>query len=173
MPIAAFDFDHTIIDVNSDTFINKLISVKPNHKFSKEIESNKCWTIRMNAVFMEMHTNHKITQTDYITCLNEIKISDSMLELLRLLNDKHYKLIIVSDANTFFIEKILEQNGIGHLFSNETILTNRAEFNNDGCLIVKRFNEIYNQNGDPFKCSTNICTENICKGYLIFFFNFY
>ena len=37
MPVAAFDFDHTIIEVNSDTFINKIISFKPNHKFGKEI----------------------------------------------------------------------------------------------------------------------------------------
>ncbi len=164
MPVAAFDFDHTIIDVNSDTFINKIISFKPNHKFGKEIESNKCWTIRMNLVFNELYSNHKITSLDYMNCLKEIKINESMLKLLRLLSEKHYKLIIVSDANTFFIETILEQNGIANLFNKQTIFTNHAEFNNDGCLIVKRFNEIYNENGEPFKCSTKICTENICKG---------
>ena len=180
MPIAAFDFDHTIIDTNSDTFINKIVLEKESllskddcksdyrFKYPSEIEKHQCWTVRMNAVFNFMHSKYRITETDFIQCLKEIKIHDSMKQLLFLLKEKGYEIIIVSDANTFFIETILKENEIDHLFNfNKHIFTNKATFIN-GLLTVRQFNETFNLNGEPFNCSTGICSENICKGFKSF-----
>ena len=175
MPIAAFDFDHTIIDVNSDTYINKLIdekeeSSKKKHKYPAHIETHKCWTQRMNGVFDYLHSNYSITEADYRKCLGEIQVDESMKQLLRFLKQTGYQLAIVSDANTFFIETILNANNINELFDlNENLFTNKASFDKNGRLVVTQFNETYNSDRQPFKCSTNICAENICKGFCLLF----
>ena len=166
MPLAAFDFDHTIIDVNSDTYINKLITEKESssdkHKYPAHIEGHKSWTQRMNGVFDYLHSNFSITEDDYRKCLSEIQVSESMKQLLRFLKQTGYHMAIVSDANTFFIETILNANNIKDLFEN--IFTNKASFDTNGRLVVTQFNETYKSGRKPFKCSTNICAENICKG---------
>lgn len=173
MPVAAFDFDNTIIDTNSDIFINKILLDRESlvnnqdltnykYRYPDEIENCKCWTVRMNGVFKYLHAKYAITQVDYADCLKQIKIDDSMKKLLILLNSKGYKLIILSDANTFFIETILKENQLDHLF--EAVFTNRAAFDQNGCLVVQQFNEFFNQDGKPFECITGICAENICKG---------
>lgn len=81
------------------------------------------------------------------------------------LKERNYELIIISDANTIFIETILIQNGLEELFNmKEGIYTNKAVFDETGRLKVFPFSATYNKDGEPFDCSTKICTGNICKG---------
>lgn len=85
--IAAFDFDHTIINDNSDTYINKLVSGE-KISFPRHVEDaykTGGWTLRMQAVFDYMHKELGIKENDFINCLQEIKIDDSMRELFYLL----------------------------------------------------------------------------------------
>lgn len=173
--IAAFDFDHTIIDVNSDIYIDKILVQKypeiesKRFRYSDEIEDltkKLNWTHRMNAVFQFMNLNHSIKKQDILSCLQEIKIHDEMVNLIKLLKEKSYELIIVSDANSIFIEEILRQNNLLDYFS--TIYTNKADFNQENeCLRVQPFNELFNPNGELFNCPTKICSTNICKGSIL------
>ncbi len=171
--IAAFDFDNTIIPVNSDTYINKLVKsrrelsdlthIYPHHV--EEIGDINGWTARMQAVFDFMHKEYNITEKDFTECLNEIEIEESMKKLLRALKEKDYRLVIISDANTIFIETILRQNGLADLFDmNKSIYTNKAFFDQNGRLNVLPFNQSYNQEKQTFNCETNMCAKNICKG---------
>ena len=172
--IAAFDFDHTIIEVNSDTYINKLLTRQSDQpeqfKFSSKIEQTykiHGWTARMQAVFDLMHQEFNIGELDFVECLKEINISDSMKSLFRLLKEKNYELVIISDANTLFIETILKQNGLDSLFNMPTnIYTNYAKFDQTGRLQITPLNQIYNKDGKAFQCATNLCTANICKGLI-------
>lgn len=167
--IAAFDFDHTIINVNSDTYINKLVLKHAGADFKYPEHINQVyekygWTARMQAVFDYMQGEFQISDQDLIECIREIKIDDSMKDLFRLLKEKNYKLKIISDANTIFIETILKENGLETIFNmKEDIYTNNATFEK-GRLKVIPFNKTYNSNGEPFDCDTKICTANICKG---------
>lgn len=143
MPLAAFDFDHTIIDVNSDMYINKLIAdaAKPSrhhhHKYPAHVEEHSCWTQRMNAVFEYLHSSRGVTQTEYVRCLSEIQIDESMKQLLTRLKRTGYQLAIVSDANSFFIETILKENNLAELFDLEAdVLTNKACFDSNGRLVT-------------------------------------
>jgi len=165
--IAAFDFDNTIIQVNSDTYIDKLvknsIATFPSHV--EQTYNTHGWTARMQAVFDLMHSEFNVTETDLVKCLKEIEVDESMKKLLRVLKEKNYELVIISDANTIFIEVILKQNGLNDLFDLEKrVYTNKSFFDEKGRLNVVPFNEGYNQDGQPFNCETNICTRNICKG---------
>jgi pyridoxal phosphate phosphatase PHOSPHO2 len=167
MKIAAFDFDHTLIDVNSDTYIDKLLikdSDVKRYKYPDSVEDlykQFNWTYRMNGVFEYMNKN-EISKRDLINCLNEIKIKDSMIDVIKRLYENGYKLSVISDANTVFIETILKQNNVYDNF--HKIFTNPAEFDENGRLNVKPFSEIFNKDGMPFDCSTKICSNNICKG---------
>lgn len=170
--LAAFDFDHTIIDVNSDIYINKITHNKTGGaekiRYPSDIEelSNTLgWTARMNGVFDHLLTKYNAKKEDFHECLKEIKIDDSMISLFKHLNQNGYEMIIISDANSFFIDTILKENGVEHLFSK--IYTNPATFDQNECLKATPFNQIFNQNGEAFKCSTQICEKNMCKGEIL------
>jgi pyridoxal phosphate phosphatase PHOSPHO2 len=168
MKIAAFDFDHTLIDVNSDTYIDKLLIKDTGTKRFKypdtveDLYEKFNWTHRMNGVFEYMNKNHSISKSDLIDCLNEIKINNSMIDVIKKLYNNGYKLSVISDANTIFIETILRQNNVYDNF--HKIFTNPADFDETGRLNVRPFSEIFNKDGTPFDCSTKICSTNICKG---------
>lgn len=90
--IAAFDFDNTVINCNSDTYIDKLVkkNVSSEEKFSyppavREIYEQHGWTKRMQAVFDYMQSEFGITEADFVSCMKEIKIDESMKRLFNLL----------------------------------------------------------------------------------------
>ena len=189
--LAAFDFDYTVINANSNNMLNKLVmereqdkfkSVKQtpsiaqlNHfQFNSEIEQlgidhRDDNTIRVNAIYSYMQNKHQITREDMEKCLKAVEIGEHMRNLISYLKKAGYDIIIVSDSNTFLIETILKHNDLWHFFSNEgKILANRGYFDSHGCLRVKPANLIYNKSGEKFSCiSSPFCKKNICKGDLI------
>ena len=167
--LAVFDFDNTIIDVNSDTFIDKLIpgwdDTNGRFKYPTAVESLE-WTDRMNAVFELMNSTYAITKDQLLDCIANIDISEPMITLLKQLKQTGWQLMILSDANTVFIDTILRRHGLGDVF--DTIYTNSAEFDANGRLIVTPFNQIYfGESKQTFDCSTQICARNICKGQVL------
>jgi len=168
LKLAAFDFDNTIINFNSDTYINKLIENGKKVKFPNEIEElreTQGWTQRMNAVFRYMFDEHKINKETMMNCLKEIQIQKTMIDLFRELKQNDYEIIIISDANSIFIETILKENGISDYFSK--VYTNTAQFDENECLKVTPFNQTFNINGEIFTCETQICERNMCKGAIL------
>ena len=168
LKLAAFDFDSTIINYNSDTYINKLAENGKKLKFPNEIENlteTQGWTQRMNAVFKYLLEAHKVSKESMINCLKEIQIDKSMIDLVRELKLNEFEIIIISDANSIFIETILKENGIFEYISQ--IYTNPAHFDDKECLKVTPFNEIFNKNGEIFTCETGICEKNMCKGTIL------
>ena len=167
LKLAAFDFDNTIINFNSDTYINKLVN-ESKFKYPDEIEEltyTHGWTERMNAVFQFMFENHHVREKHIINCLKEIQIDSSMVSLFKVLKQNEFELIVISDANSIFIDTILEENRIANLFSK--VFTNPAQFDEFGKIKVTPFNQIFNQNGDAFQCETQICARNMCKGRIL------
>ena len=177
LKLAVFDFDNTIINVNSDTYIDKLVAAKrprnteasSGFKYPSEIEA-ACqeynWTHRMNKVFEYMRQTHSITKQEILDCLREIKLDAAMCELIRTLRHDHdYELVILSDANTVFIEEILLNHGLHDKFAK--IYTNPGRFDEHEQLIVTPFNEIFNPSNGPFNCETQMCASNICKGQVL------
>jgi len=194
--LAIFDFDYTIINLNSTNYLNKLLikhdlassktdqqlnstrNFTPStaqmnrYKFPPHIELLKATnprnnTLKMQAVFQHMHSAYKLTRSDLTNCLNEIKISNPMKYLLQTLASHGYDLCIISDSNTFVIEQILISNGLLELFETK-IFANKAQFNeSSGYLEVTPVNELINENRACFNCDTGHCKENICKGVIL------
>ncbi|XP_064113282.1 probable phosphatase phospho2 isoform X1 [Macrobrachium nipponense] len=153
--LLAFDFDHTLIDNNSDTYIYKLA---PGHKIPADLKNlyrKDGWTHYMGEVFKYLHSNG-MRKEDILNCLKEIKLTDGMRELLIGVPKDLTEFIIISDSNVVFIDHILQNLGIRELFCN--IFTNPAEFDENGCLHLQMY---HHQDW----CS--LSTKNLCKGSIL------
>lgn len=111
----------------------------------------------MREVFKYLHREHKVTKEDYIQCLETIPLVKGMGELLQNLHKSgRFDVIIVSDANTFFIETVLNRHGLGNCV--KKIYSNSAFFDEHGCL------QIHEYHWQEF---CDISAKNMCKGHIL------
>ena len=117
--LVVFDFDETIVNCNSDTFINSLAT---DGRIPLEITDKyfdcKNWTEYMRQVFTYLH-KIGVTEEDLRNCLKKMPLIDGVKDLI--LNMKNcgpnkYELIIISDANTLLIGQSLEFHRIDKAF---------------------------------------------------------
>ncbi|RNA23952.1 putative phosphatase phospho2 [Brachionus plicatilis] len=193
---AIFDFDATIINDNSDSYINELLIEKhhanrerqgrDHDKLSavdlrrhilpysiEELYPVYNWPTRMNAAFRYMAEDLECTTNEILDKLKEIKVNESMKQLISNLVQNDYQLFIVSDANKLFIELILDQNGLldkfaGRIFSNEGFI---AE---NGLLKIRPFYLDHKEDKLPYNCvyccedcgQPSICKREVVKDLL-------
>ncbi|KAF7495594.1 putative phosphatase phospho2 [Sarcoptes scabiei] len=158
--LVVFDFDETIVDCNSDLFINALA---PNQQIPKQfwqpdIHEND-WTDYMQQVFIYLHHNG-CTEKDYQKCLIKMPfvsgIKDLLFKLSKDCDRKRFESIIISDANSFFIKHFLVNHNLLNSF--KEIFTNPAHFDDSGCLRIKQF---HRQNW------CQLSAKNLCKGHIL------
>lgn len=153
--LAVFDFDHTIVDDNSDTAVMNLVD---RHKIPKEIKSlhrSDGWTAFMQGIFKYLHENDKTEQeiSDLIKKLPEVS---GMCKFIKTLNENYnFDVIIISDSNTFFIDAWLKYNKI--LSNVLKVFSNPAKFV-DGLLKIEMYH---------FQDSCKLSTKNLCKGQIM------
>merc|ERR1712126_249272 len=109
----------------------------------------------MNHVFEYLYDNG-VTKSDYKNCLKKAKITKNCFELLYGLPKDKTEKIIISDANSFFIEEILSHFGLSESF--DAILTNPASFSPYGRLVVQPYHH-------QTWCDKS--AKNMCKGYIL------
>ena len=117
--LVAFDFDETIVDCNSDTFINSLApdGKIPDHIVKKFYDNND-WTEYMRQVLKYLHECGK-TEQEIRDCLKQMPLTKGFKQLIQNMKNcgpNRYELIIISDANTVFIGQCLETNGMDKAF---------------------------------------------------------
>ena len=157
MLLVVFDFDHTIIDANSDIHVNALFPTDEQRRSAeKNVSQFQSWTERMQNIFRQLHSC-QITENDYVKNMQEIPLTDGFAELIKYLHSlPNTELIVASDANLVFIQTILKHRHLDHAF--KAIFTNPAYFRSDDhCLII----EPYGQQ----TCAT--CPSNMCKREII------
>lgn len=153
--LLVFDFDHTLIDNNCDTYIYKLA---PGGKIPDSLKSlyrKDGWTHYMAEIFKYLHENG-VTKEDIFKCLSEIQLTNGMEKLLNSMPKGKSECIIISDANSVFIDHILLNFGVQHHF--RKVFTNPAKFNDEGCLTIEMY---HLQNW----CT--LSTKNLCKGHIL------
>lgn len=157
--IVVFDFDKTIIDIDSDNWVvdelgftdlfNLLLPTMP-------------WNSLMDRMMAEMH-EQGVTIHDIAEVLYRVPIHPRVVPTIKSAYSAGCELRVVSDANQFFIETILDNLGIRGCFSE--INTNPSYIDEEqqtggGRLRIKPFAT------SPHGCN-GVCPPNMCKGVVI------
>ncbi|GKV35725.1 hypothetical protein SLEP1_g43954 [Rubroshorea leprosula] len=151
-----FDFDKTIIDCDSDNWVvdelgatdlfNTLLPTMP-------------WNSVMDRMMKELHLQGK-TIEDVTEVLKRTPIHPRIVSAIKSAHALGCELRIVSDANLFFIETILEHLGLRDYFSE--INTNPGFVDEEGRLRICPYHDFTKSSHG---CS--LCPPNMCKGKII------
>lgn len=154
--LLVFDFDNTIIDDNSDTWI---IQCAPDKKLPIELQDSYqkgLWTEFMGRVFKYLR-DEGVKEEELKRAVTSLPFTSGMIELLSFLrmNKDRFDCIIISDSNSIFIDWVLEAAAFHDVF--DTVFTNPASFDSTGRLTVRN-------------CHTHACTrcpKNLCKNTVL------
>lgn len=119
-----FDFDHTILDCNSDTIIYGLL---PGGNLPEEVGKlyDNDWNRFMQIVFDHMHSLN-IPPESVSALMADAPLTEGFLDLLTFLRSHKVHSIIASDSNTYFIDTILNKREILNVF--DGVYTNPAKY---------------------------------------------
>ncbi|XP_020372540.1 pyridoxal phosphate phosphatase PHOSPHO2 [Rhincodon typus] len=149
--LLVFDFDHTIVDGNSDTWVVKCIPEKKLPDWLRETYDGTQWNEYMQKIFAYFG-DQGIKESEMKNIMQSMPYTAGMVDLLKFICQKKDQVdcIIISDSNTCFINWILEVTNSNSVFN--SILTNPANFEQNH-LIIKSFHS--------HNCPN--CPDNLCK----------
>ncbi|KAK9944996.1 hypothetical protein M0R45_010529 [Rubus argutus] len=137
--VVVFDFDKTIIDCDSDNWVvdelgatdlfNQLLPTMP-------------WNSLMDKMMKELHSQGKTIAE----VLKRISIYPRIVPAIKAAHALGCDLRIVSDANLFFIEKIVKHLGLEEYFSE--INTNPGYVDEEGRVMISPYYDFTNS-GSP------------------------
>jgi len=159
--LVIFDFDWTVLDQNSDTWIFEAIAIDLRRKVAN-LRKSVQWTDLIAQCLEDLHARG-VTRNQIEDSLRMAPFHPAMARCLhRMASDESAKakttLLCLSDANSVFIDTILEAQGLTQAF--DEIITNPASWTDDGLLKVQRR---VDPNGPPHSCKVG-CGVNLCKG---------
>mmetsp|Transcript_35897 Transcript_35897/g.113551 ORF Transcript_35897/g.113551 Transcript_35897/m.113551 type:complete len:187 (-) Transcript_35897:632-1192(-) len=96
-------------------------------------------------------------ERDIVDALKEVPVERAMLRVVRAMAAAGVEMVIVSDANSMFIEKILAHHGVGGCFSE--VNTNEGKLEGGALRVLPH------HQGPPHNCV--LCPENLCKGMVL------
>lgn len=153
--LAVFDYDHTIVQENTDIVVRDLIdsSVIPNEV--KQLYRSSGWINYMQAIFDLLHKHGK-TKDQIHEAIRSIPETPGMKQCMKKLTDNAFEVIVISDSNSVFIDTWNRDHRIADYIS--TIFTNPARFDANGHLCLQPYHH-------QEYCS--ISSENLCKGQIM------
>lgn len=143
----AFDFDRTLIDVNVDYWFIDLAATGKSFQRS----GFACWTDYMQQMFTVIRSRG-YGKDHILAGMDSIKISPSVkASCCAIFESDKADAIIISDANTLSIKRILEANGMAEMFKD--VISNPAFFDEQGLLKIEYCQR---DHGCP-RCPLNLC----------------
>ncbi|XP_029946896.1 pyridoxal phosphate phosphatase PHOSPHO2 [Salarias fasciatus] len=158
--LMVFDFDHTVVDDNSDTWVIRCL---PNRTLPNSVKSSYRkghWTEFMGRVLK--HIGEQEVSPDGVRSVMEtIPYTAGMADLLTFISEHKDRVdcIVVSDSNTLFIDWILQAAGLRGAVDH--IFTNPAHFNDHGHMEVSG-----HHSHDCQRCPVNLCKRKVLEQYL-------
>ncbi|KAH7408982.1 phosphatase phospho-type [Cadophora sp. MPI-SDFR-AT-0126] len=165
--LVACDFDHTLIDTNSDLVLfNKLPYGQPlQQRFTTLRQEGFGWTQIMQTLLAELAKQEGYSKADVLACMHDVKMDPvlvSALEELRSSLGSSLKLTIFSDANTIFIDEILKANGLSEgVF--DKVYTNPARWTTNDVVYVEPYQPLSSLHNCQRKCKANMCKSDILE----------
>jgi pyridoxal phosphate phosphatase PHOSPHO2 len=156
-----FDFDHTLIDQNSDTFI---LSLSPELDYLREEQREASrvggWTRFMDYTFSVIHKQGH-GKAEITGHMKQICLYKQALKALHAINKcVNADCVVVSDSNTVFINTILEECGVNGFFS--AVFSNPAHFDEKGRLHLQAY---HSHDCERCKHTPNLCKARVLEEY--------
>lgn len=154
-----FDFDETLIAENSD---NSVIRAAPLQKLPTSLIEHRCpgSFLEYSQRIMTFLNKSGATEDAIQAAIEQIPSSPGIAAILDfLLARDDFECVIISDANSYFIETWLGHIGAHKLFTK--VFTNPSEFDTNGCLILRPFHSHSCPN-----CPKNMCKQVILRDYM-------
>ena len=161
-----FDFDLTMVDVNSDTFVPERVC-PPVLAFIDAARRETQWTALMAEAARRMRAAG-VTRAQIAAALRVMPCAPELPAAVRAARAAGAALHVVSDANTIYIQEFLQDHGLAPLF--DSIVTNPArwecaEGGGEGAeptLVIEPFHALGRA---PHGCA--LCPTNLCKGAVL------
>ncbi|XP_039990927.1 probable phosphatase phospho1 isoform X2 [Xiphias gladius] len=158
--LVLFDFDETIINESSD---DAVVSALPGRRLPDWLKNSYReghYNEHMQKVLAYM-AEQGVSEDSIRSAVEKIPPTPGLLNLLHYLqsHQQDFELVVVSDANMYFIETWLEHAGVRHLF--RKIFTNPASFDATGRLVLLPFHS-----HSCSRCPDNMCKQVILRDYL-------
>ncbi|KAF7037731.1 hypothetical protein CFC21_048045 [Triticum aestivum] len=156
--VVVFDFDKTIIDVDSDNWVVDGLGV--TDLFDRLLPTMP-WNTLIDTVMGELHAQGR-TLRDVTDVLRAAPIDPHVVAAIRAAYSLGCDLRVLSDANRFFIEAVLDHHGLRGCFSE--INTNPSRVDADGRLRIAPHHDFH---AGPHGCGLGTCPPNMCKGQVL------
>ncbi|XP_019939055.1 probable phosphatase phospho1 [Paralichthys olivaceus] len=158
--LVLFDFDETIINVSSDDAVVCALPGQRLPDWLKNCFREGHYNEHMQKVLAYM-AEQGVSEDGIRSVLEKIPPTPGLLNLFQYLqsNQQDFELVVVSDANMYFIETWLEHAGVRPLF--RKVFTNPASFDAAGQLVLLPFHS-----HSCSRCPDNMCKQVIVQEYL-------
>nr|XP_020446098.1 probable phosphatase phospho1 [Monopterus albus]XP_020446099.1 probable phosphatase phospho1 [Monopterus albus]XP_020446100.1 probable phosphatase phospho1 [Monopterus albus] len=156
-----FDFDETIVDETSDDMVVQAAPGQHLPDWLKDTYQPGRYNEYMQRVLAYL-AEQGVTESDIRSIMEKLPATPGMLTLFQFLRTRppqDFEVVLVSDANAFFIESWLRRVGARPLFHH--IFSNPATFNKNGRLVLKPFHS-----SDCPRCPINMCKQVIVRDYI-------
>ena len=110
---------------------------------------------------MQLLNEDGVTKEQILKVLAAVPMPAETVSALKAAHACGATIIVVSDANTVFINEILKAQGLDGVI--HRVITNPATWSDDGTLVVRRLH----QPSDPHGCERCAKTPNMCKGKIV------
>ncbi|KAK2997379.1 hypothetical protein RJ639_039912 [Escallonia herrerae] len=154
--VVVFDFDKTIIDLDSDNWVVDELGAT---ELFNQLLPTMPWNPLMDRMMKELHSQGR-TIVDIAEVLKRVPMHPRIVPAIKAAHALGCDLRVVSDANLFFIETILTHLGVRDLFSE--INTNPSFVDEEGRLRIFPYHDFRTS---PHGC--NLCPPNMCKGLVV------
>ncbi|KAE8667109.1 Inorganic pyrophosphatase 1 [Hibiscus syriacus] len=154
--VVIFDFDKTIIDCDSDNWVVDELGFT---ELFNQLLPTMPWNFLMDKMMKEINARGT-TIDDIVEVLKRTPIHPRIVPAIKSAHALGCELRVVSDANMFFIEKILEHLGLRQCFSE--INTNPSVVDEDDKLRIFPHHDFTKSSHG---CS--LCPPNMCKGMVV------
>jgi len=154
-----FDMDHTILDLNTDVELIKILKKKCPEKIGA-IEEKGNWAFYMNDV-MNLMRNEGFAISEIKSFIESLELNIGFKDLFDFIkqNQNKFEVIIFSGCNTIFIEWIIQYRQLENLIYK--FYSNIAEYTNDGAIAIKSTHD-----HDCSDCDKSQCKQILLRNYL-------
>ncbi|OQR90962.1 pyridoxal phosphate phosphatase [Achlya hypogyna] len=150
--LVVFDYDWSLINDNSDTFVFKVLQPELLDHLKQLTAAGVQWTAAIDQTLSRLSTS----RAQLVETIAQVPVQPGMLEAVHHAHAQGADIMIVSDANTVFIESFLELHNLQHIV--RPVYTNPAAFEGD-VLHVRPYHS------PPPGCPK--CPVNMCKGAIL------